>query len=282
MQNAPTFEQLLATAATRLAASSDSPRLDAELLLSRALDRPRSHLRAWPQNRPDPDQLAQFEVLLARRLGGEPMAYILGAREFWSMTLEVTPDTLIPRPDTEVLVEAALEKIPRDASCRVLDLGTGTGAIALSLKKERALADVHASDASDAALAVARRNAARLALDVHFHAGDWWTPFAGHVFDVVVSNPPYIAAADEHLQRGDVRFEPRGALAAGDDGLDDIRHIVANAPRFLAPGGWLLLEHGFDQADAVRELLAEAGFERLRCINDLGGNPRVSVGRWKP
>jgi len=274
-----TFEQLITAAATQLAALSDSPRLDAELLLACAIDRPRSHLRAWPESRPDPAQNAQFEKLLARRLAGEPMAHIFGVREFWSLDLKVTADTLIPRPDTEILVETALEKIPRSGACRVLDLGTGTGAIALAVKQERPLAEVHASDASDAALAVARENAARHALDIRFHHGDWWTPFTGAAFDVVVSNPPYIAENDAHLERGDVRFEPRTALAAGKDGLDDIRRIVSGARTHLAPGGWLLLEHGHDQAQAVADLLRAAGFRETACRRDLAGNDRVSLAR---
>ncbi|HEX7031349.1 MAG TPA: peptide chain release factor N(5)-glutamine methyltransferase [Gammaproteobacteria bacterium] len=276
-----TFNEMLADAAARLAASSDSPRLDAELLLARAIDRPRSHLRAWPENRPDDLQLAQFENLLARRLAGEPMAHILGAREFWSLDLAVTPDTLIPRPDTEILVEAALERIPRDAPCRVLDLGTGTGAIALALKKERALAEVHASDASSAALAIARGNAEKHGMDIHFHAGDWWTPFRERLFDVVVSNPPYVAAGDAHLGKGDLRFEPRAALVSGADGLDAIRTIIAGAREHLAPGGWLLLEHGHDQAHALDELLAKAGFEDRALRKDFSGNDRVSFGRLR-
>lgn len=274
-----TFNEILTDAVARLATISDSAPLDAELLLARAIDRPRSHLRAWPENQPDADQAAQFETLLARRLAGEPMAYILGEREFWSMRLAVSPDTLIPRPDTEILVETALEKIPRDAACRVLDLGTGTGAIALALKQERPLAELHASDASPAALAIARANAEAHKLDIHFHFGDWWAPFADQTFDVIVSNPPYIAANDAHLGRGDVRFEPRAALAAGADGLDDIRKIVAGARQHLAPRGWLLLEHGHDQAHAVGELLANAGFEDAGCRKDFSGNDRVSLGK---
>ncbi len=276
-----TFNEMLADAAARLAASSDSPRLDAELLLAHAIDRPRSHLRAWPENRPDDMQLAQFENLLTRRLAGEPMAHILGAREFWSLDLAVTPDTLIPRPDTEILVEAALERIPRDTPCRVLDLGTGTGAIALALKKERALAEVHASDASSAALAIARGNAEKHGMDIHFHAGDWWTPFRERLFDVVVSNPPYVAAGDAHLGKGDLRFEPRAALVSGADGLDAIRTIIAGAREHLAPGGWLLLEHGHDQAHALDELLAKAGFEDRALRKDFSGNDRVSFGRLR-
>ncbi|HEX7046758.1 MAG TPA: peptide chain release factor N(5)-glutamine methyltransferase [Gammaproteobacteria bacterium] len=277
-----TFNELLADATSQLAAISDSARLDAELLLARAIDRPRSHLRAWPENRPDAEQAAQFEALLSRRIAGEPMAYILGEREFWSLRLAVSPDTLIPRPDTEILVETALEKIPRDSPCRVLDLGTGTGAIALALKQERPLAELHASDASTAALAIARGNAEAHKLDIHFHAGDWWAPFSDQTFDVIVSNPPYIAANDAHLDNGDVRFEPRTALASGADGLDDIRKIIAGARHHLAPCGWLLLEHGHDQAQAVGELLTNAGFEDIGCRKDFSGNDRVSLGKRRP
>lgn len=274
-----TCQQLLIHAAGRLAAVSDSPRLDAELLLCRALDRPRSHLRAWPDTQPDDEQRAQFETLLARRLLGEPMAYILGEREFWSMNLHVNTDTLIPRPDTEVLVEAALERIPNDRPCRVIDMGTGSGAIALALKQERPLADVAASDASATALQIARNNAARLALDIRFIEGHWWHPLEGMQFEVIASNPPYIAAADPHLQTGDLRFEPRSALAAGIDGLDDLRVLVEGAPRHLSPGGWLLLEHGYDQGNAVRELLLAAGLEQAGSRRDAGGHVRVSFAR---
>ncbi|MBW3566908.1 MAG: peptide chain release factor N(5)-glutamine methyltransferase [Proteobacteria bacterium] len=274
-----TLRELLADAMHRLSGVGDTPRLDAELLLAHALDRPRTHLRTWPDNCPDAEQLAHFESLLARRAGGEPIAHILGEREFWSLKLRVSPDTLIPRPDTEVLVEAALERIPNDRACRVLDLGTGTGAIALALKHERPHAEVWASDASSAALDIARSNAGQLDLDVQFREGDWWTPFTDARFDVIVSNPPYIAASDAHLETGDLRFEPRTALAAGSDGLDAIRVLVAGAGRHLLPGGWLLLEHGHDQGEAVRALLLAAGFENIGSHRDLGGHCRVSFGR---
>lgn len=281
MPNTPpkTFRELLAHAVTRLEPVSDSPLLDAELLLAHALDRPRPHLKAWPDNRPDAEQLARFEDLLERRQRGEPMAYLLGEREFWSLRLEVTPDTLIPRHDTETLVEAALGRIPRGKHCRVVDLGTGSGAIALAIRHERPLADITATDASRPALDVARRNAARLGLDIRFVYGEWFAPLAGQQFDVIVSNPPYIADADRHLANGDLPHEPRSALASGPDGLRDIRQIVTAAPGFLAPGGWLLLEHGHEQGDAVRALLAAAGFSGLGCSRDLAGHERVSFGR---
>lgn len=271
-----TCRQLLAHAAGQLTAISGNPQLDAELLLSRALDRPRSHLRAWPDKQPDDEQRAQFETLLARRLLGEPMAYILGEREFWSMNLHVNADTLIPRADTEILVETALERIPNDRPCRVIDMGTGSGAIALALKQERPLADIAASDASPGALQIARSNAKRLGLEIGFFAGDWWSPLNDMQFDVIVSNPPYIAAGDTHLQSGDLRFEPQSALAAGTDGLDDLQILITGAPPHLAPGGWLLLEHGYDQAEAVRELLLAAGLEQPGSRRDLGGHVRVS------
>lgn len=274
-----TYRELITDAAARLENGSDSPRLDAELLLARALDRPRSHIGAWPERRPDVVQLAEFERLLERRLQGEPMAHILGEREFWSLDLQVTPDTLIPRPDTEMLVETALEKIPPGRGCRVLDLGTGTGAIALAIKKERPLAEVAATDASEPALEVARRNAQRHRLQVEFRAGDWWLPFADRQFDVVVSNPPYIADSDSHLASGDVRFEPRSALASGPAGLDDLERIIGGVPALLAPGGWLLVEHGYDQAEPVAERFAQAGFVDIRCHRDLGGQLRVTQGR---
>lgn len=277
-----TYRELVSGASTRLETGSDSPSLDAELLLARALDRPRSHISAWPQRRPDAVQLAEFERLLERRLRGEPMAHILGEREFWSLELQVTPATLIPRPDTEILVETALEKIPPADGCRVLDLGTGTGAIALAIKKERPLAEVAATDASEQALEVARGNAQRHRLQVEFQAGDWWLPFAGRQFDVVVSNPPYIAESDPHLAAGDLRFEPREALVSGPAGLDDLERIIKGIPPLLAHGGWLLVEHGYDQAGPVAERFAEAGFVDIRCHRDLGGQPRVTQGQRRP
>lgn len=274
-----TYRELLNDAGRQLQAVSESARLDAELLLARALDRPRSHLVAWPERHPDPEQEAAFEALLARRRHGEPMAYILGEREFWSLDLLVSPATLVPRPDTEILVETALEKIPGSGPCQVLDLGTGTGAIALALKKERPLADVAASDASAESLKIAQRNADRLGMVIEFRQGDWWQPFGGRKFNVVVSNPPYIAADDPHLQTGDVRFEPRGALVSGDDGLDDLRKIIGGARDMLAPGGWVLVEHGYRQADAVAGLFASAGFTAISCREDFSGNPRVTLGQ---
>jgi release factor glutamine methyltransferase len=218
--------------------------------------------------------------LLVRRLQGEPVAYILSYREFYGMALQVTPATLIPRPDTETLVETALAKIPEDSSADVLDLGTGSGAIALAIAQHRPLANVFALDASEAALEVARGNAESLAIvNVNFLLSDWYGAITQQRFDVIASNPPYIEQDDEHLQRGDLRFEPLTALASGKDGLADIRRIVQDCLIYLKPQGWLMLEHGYKQALAVRDLLAEHGLVAIETIKDLGGNERVTIGK---
>lgn len=260
----------------------DSPtaRLDAELLLAAALGKPRSYLRTWPEHEPNPEQLAAFARMIERRRAGEPVAYILGHQGFWSLELEVAPHTLIPRPDTELLVETALQLAPATPR-RVLDLGTGTGAIALALASERGGWRVTGVDRIEEAVALAERNRQRLKLgNVEFRLSSWFDALAGERFDLIVSNPPYIAAHDCHLSEGDVRFEPQSALVAGADGLDDIRLIVSAAPQHLEPGGWLLLEHGYDQAEAVRALLGVAGFHLTESRRDLGGHERISLGQW--
>ncbi|HET7924238.1 MAG TPA: peptide chain release factor N(5)-glutamine methyltransferase [Rhodanobacteraceae bacterium] len=268
---------LLATASQRLGGAD--ARLDAELLLAHALGVSRARLYAWPEHEPDATQREAFERLVDARARGEPIAYLTGRREFWSIDLAVTPDVLIPRHETELLVELALERIPRDRAFRVVDLGTGSGAIALAIARERPLARVTAIDASAAALDVARGNAERLAIgNVAFAVGDWYAAIADARFDLVVSNPPYIASNDAHLAQGDLRFEPESALASGADGLDAIRRIVAGAPVHLAEGGTLLLEHGFDQSARVRELFESAGFVNVRSIRDNGGHERVTLG----
>ena len=209
------------------------------------------------------------------------MAYLTGAQGFWTLDLAVTPATLIPRPETELLVELALARIPRDAATRIADLGTGSGAIALAIAKERPRAAVVATDASGAALDVARANANRNGIaNVEFRHGDWLAPLEGEMFDLVASNPPYIAVGDPHLDAGDLRFEPPAALSSGTDGLDAIRRIVGDTPTHLHGDGWLLLEHGWDQGDAVRELLSAAGFVDVATERDLEGRDRVSLGRW--
>ena len=258
----------------------ESARAEAELLLAHALGQSRSWLYAHADATLSDAQASAFRLLIERRRRGEPVALILGVREFWSLQLTVTPDTLIPRPETELLVELALRHMPSGIRSRVLDLGTGTGAIALALARERPLAELTAIDADERTLAVAQGNAARLGLGrVRFLPGDWFAAVAGERYDLIVSNPPYIADDDPHLLRGDLRFEPRAALASGVDGLDAIRVIAANSPRHLRAGGRLLLEHGLAQGRAVRELLISAGFAGVETHPDLEGRDRVTSGR---
>ena len=260
------------------------PRIDpgeAVMLLSHLLDRPQAWLYAHGEDAVPAAAVAGFRGLVARRAAGEPVAYLLGHRGFWTLDLAVTPDTLIPRPETELLVEQALARLEAAAPARVADLGTGSGAIALAIASERPVAQVVATDRSEAALAVARGNAVANGLEgrVEFRAGDWFAPLAGERFDLVASNPPYIAEGDPHLAEGDLRHEPPAALASGADGLEAIRRIVAAAPGHLRPGGWLLLEHGFDQGPAVRALLVAAGFGEVATVPDLEARDRVSLGR---
>jgi release factor glutamine methyltransferase len=272
----PDVRQALAEATHRL-----GDRVDAEVLLAHALGKPRSWLIAHGDDALSLEHASAYKRLVERREAGEPVAYITGRRGFWSLDLEVTPATLIPRPETELLVELALEHLPRDQACRVLDLGTGSGAIALAIARERPQAHVVATDASAEALAVAQRNARLHHIgNASFVHGDWFAPVSDRRFDVIVSNPPYIERGDPHLQQGDLRFEPMSALASGHDGLDDIRRIVRDAVLHLVPGGWLLFEHGWNQGDAVRRLLGAAGFVELSTARDLEQRDRVSQGRW--
>lgn len=264
-------------------AGGESPRADADVLLCHLLDCRRSYLMTWPERELDAAQQATLQGWLARRLNGEPIAHLVGEREFWSLPLKVSPATLIPRPDTEVLVEQALTRIPQ-GPCAVLDLGTGTGAIALALKSERPEIDVWAVDRMADAAALARENSAALGLPIEVRDGSWFEPLGEPDrdntprFAVIVSNPPYIDGADPHLEQGDVRFEPRSALVADDAGLADIRHIVAHAPAYLLTDGWLLLEHGWDQGEAVRQLLRDGGYREVATVRDYGDNDRVTLG----
>jgi release factor glutamine methyltransferase len=269
---------MLREAAARI--GGESARADAELLLAFVLGRDRAWLMVHGEAECAVGEVSRFQELVARRAAGEPVAYLLGRRGFWTLDLAVAPGVLIPRPETELLVEFALARIAREAPATVLDLGTGSGAIALAVAAERPRAVVVAVDASAEALAVARANAARLGLSrVEFLHGDWFAPLAARRFDLVLANPPYIADDDPHLAQGDLRFEPRGALASGPDGLDAIRRIAAGAPAHLAPGGHIAIEHGFAQAAAVRALLQAAGLREAASIRDLAGHERISHAR---
>jgi release factor glutamine methyltransferase len=272
--NALTVAHLLLQARAQIDA------VDADYLLLHVLNQPRSWLFAHASDAVSPADAAHFDALVQRRVSGEPVAYLTGSRGFWTLDLAVTPATLIPRPETELLVEQALARMPADTAVRVADLGTGSGAVALALAKERPLAQLVATDASCDALDVARGNAQRNALvNVEFRHGDWLTPVLGERFDVIVSNPPYIADHDPHLDQGDLRFEPALALSCGVDGLDAIRMIAIAAPAHLRAGGWLLLEHGLDQGPAVRTLLRDAGFYGVKTVRDLEARDRVTLGQ---
>lgn len=279
-QPEPTLRQVVADASARL--GGVDARHEAELLLLHVLERPRSWLFAHATDPLVANDQAAFEALLARRVAGEPVAYLTGRRGFWTLDLEVDPATLIPRPETELLVELALERLPPDQALQLADLGTGSGAIALALASERPRAQVLATDASPGALAVAARNAARHELDnVRFAEGghDWYAPLQGVRFDLIASNPPYIASNDPHLEQGDLRFEPSTALASGMDGLDDIRRIVEGGQAHLRPGGWLLIEHGWDQGAAIRALFEATGFAEVQTVQDLEQRDRITLGR---
>ncbi|MCD7098167.1 peptide chain release factor N(5)-glutamine methyltransferase [Stenotrophomonas sp. MMGLT7] len=270
-------EQLLREAAARIG------RIDAEPLLLHALGRDRAWLFAHGRDPVDAAVAARFAELVQRRQAGEPVAYLTGRRGFWTLDLEVGPATLIPRPETELLVELALARLDAAPGRRVADLGTGSGAIALAIASERPQAEVVATDSSAAALELARANAASNRIgNVAFRHGSWLRPLAGERFDLLASNPPYIAEDDPHLGQGDLRHEPPSALASGADGLDAIREIVAGAPAHLLPGGWLLLEHGWEQGEAVAGLLRARGFAEVATHRDLEQRDRVSAGRWLP
>jgi release factor glutamine methyltransferase len=275
-----TINQFIQSATATLTLSSPSPRLDAEVLLMHVTGLARSALITRANEALTAEQAQRLQALLTRRARGEPIAYLTGQREFWSLELSVTPDVLIPRPDTELLVEQALARIPPNAAWTLADLGTGSGAVALALAKERPHCRVIATDISAAALAVARRNAQQLDIrNIEFRHGEWLAPLAGLVFDLIVSNPPYVAEGDAHLTHGDLRFEPQTALIAGHDGLAAIRRIATDAGAHLSFDGWLLLEHGADQGAAVARVLAAQGFATITGYTDLAGLDRVTVAR---
>lgn len=263
-------------------AQSGLPPLEARMLAGRVLGKASAWLIAHADESVNIETEQAFAALAGRRVRGEPMAYILGEREFCGLEFGVTRAVLIPRPETELLVELALARIPETAAVRMLDLGTGSGAIAIALAKQRPQARLTAVDVDYAALAVARANAKRHGVSVRFFCGDWLGPLSGETFDLIVSNPPYVAAGDPHLALGDVRFEPQRALLGGADGLDCIRTIVARARPHLRSGAWLLFEHGYDQAEACRALLEAQGYREVQSWPDLAGIPRVSGGRAAP
>ncbi len=270
-------QQLIAAGLT------DSPRLDAELLLCHVLNVSRTYLFTWPERTLNAEQLKKFPPLLTQRLQGHPIAHILGEREFWGLSLIITQDTLIPRPDTETLVETALAQLPNkgEEEITVLDLGTGSGAIALALKNQRPDLHVTAVDYSLHALDVAKQNAQKHQLDIQFLQSNWFSALkTPHTqFNCIVSNPPYIEEKDPHLSQGDVRFEPLSALTSGEDGLDDIRIIAQHAPLHLKPQGWLLIEHGYHQANAVADIFSANHFINIQLQHDLAGQPRVTLGQ---
>ncbi|NRN29714.1 peptide chain release factor N(5)-glutamine methyltransferase [Photorhabdus heterorhabditis] len=267
--------------ATIQLSASDSPKRDAEILLGAVTRHSRTYILAFGETQISPKQFSQLETLLARRAKGEPIAYITGEREFWSLSLNVSPATLIPRPDTECLVEKALERLPL-TSCHILDLGTGTGAIALAIASERPDCRVIGVDINPDAVMLARGNAEKLKIqNVDFLASNWFSSLNNQQFGMIVSNPPYIDQADPHLSQGDVRFEPDSALIAAKQGIADLNTIIDLSRNFLLPDGWLLLEHGWKQGDVVRSLLSESGYQQVATFQDYGGNERITLGQWK-
>jgi release factor glutamine methyltransferase len=278
--NSRTLSSALRAAAAALPGAE--ARADAELLLAHALDRPRAWLYAHGDDALEPETAARFEALLQARRRGEPIAYLTGRREFWSMALEVGPAVLVPRPETELLVELALQRLPEEAPARVLDLGTGSGAIALALARERPRAELTAVDASAPALAIAQRNAARLGVsNLRLLRSDWYSALAGERFALIVANPPYLADDDPHLREGDLRFEPALALSCGPCGDEALQAIARGAGAHLLDGAWLLCEHGLEQGEAARSILAQAGFGDVQSWRDLEYRERVSGGCWR-
>jgi release factor glutamine methyltransferase len=276
----PTIKTLLAQAAKTLTNHSDSPILDAEVLLGFVLGKPRTFLRAWCDNTLTDQQITAFETLIRQRQQGMPIAYLTGTREFWSRDFRVTSDVLIPRPDTELLIELSLELIPKNQAVNLIDLGTGSGIIAVTLAAERPNAHVTAVDASLAALEIAKHNAQYHQLaNIEFYQSDWFSNVPKLLFDLVISNPPYVDADDEHLQQGDVRFEPQSALIADNQGLSDIQIIADKARSYLTPQGHLLIEHGYNQAPQVQAIFNALAYDKVQSYRDLSGQPRVTYGR---
>jgi release factor glutamine methyltransferase len=275
------IKSVLHDAAGTLTAVSDSALLDAEVLLCLALNKQRSYLRTWPDQIVEPEHLTTFRTLLEQRQQGLPIAYITGNREFWSRDFQVTPDVLIPRPDTELLIELSLNLIPADEPIKIIDLGTGSGIIAITLAAERPNVQIIATDFSSAALRIAQLNADKHHIsNIQFYHSDWFTDIPTDKFNLVISNPPYIAQDDIHLQQGDVRFEPQTALCAAERGLSDINIIADVARNYLELGGHLLIEHGYDQSQQVQALFKDLHYDKVRTHTDLSGQPRVTYGQF--
>ena len=275
------IKSVLEEAASTLASCSDSALLDAEVLLCLVLDKQRSYLRAWPDNQLQPEHTARFWTLIKERQKGTPIAYITGNREFWSRDFHVTPDVLIPRPDTELLIELGLKLIPANKSFKIIDLGTGSGIIAITLAAERPHIHVSATGVSLAALRIAQLNANKHRTDnIQFYQSDWFDNVPDAKFNLIISNPPYIAVDDSHLQQGDIRFEPQTALCAAMQGLSDIKIIAGTARNRLDYGGHLLIEHGYDQQNQVQAIFKHFHYDNIQTYTDLSGQPRVTYGQW--
>lgn len=272
------IQQILSATKKQLESVSDSPQADCEILLCHVLDCNRTFLHTWPEKSLSKSQQLQMNALVERRQQGEPIAYLVGYRSFWEFELKVSGDTLIPRPETELLVEQALLRIPLHQRVNILDLGTGTGAIALAIAHERPDSLVYAVEQSHEAMSVAKLNIETYSRgNIELIQSNWFSALDDRLYHMIISNPPYIAQQDPHLNEGDVRYEPRAALTAGVDGLDDLRHIIKNAPQFLLPGGQVLLEHGYDQAEPVKHLLLQQGFNNILQFKDLNGHLRASL-----
>ncbi|MCW8831194.1 MAG: peptide chain release factor N(5)-glutamine methyltransferase [Gammaproteobacteria bacterium] len=276
----PSIAQAIRDATHKLAETSDSARLDAEVLLCHALDCSATHLLAWPEKILDAEQAQIFNRLIEQRQSGTPVAYLTGKREFWSLDFNVTPATLIPRPETETLVEFILDKFPDKKKLSLIDLGTGSGAIVIAIASERPNWKITSTDISAEALGIARENAITHQIkNISFIESNWFDQIETQYFDLVISNPPYIAEQDRHLSQGDVRFEPRSALISGETGMDDIKHIISQSGKYLKRDGWLALEHGYDQKQQVFECFNQH-FQNITQLTDLSGHVRVTAGQY--